>query len=94
MFQPEIPSLREELSDSRTLLKKGFGVKSRALGLERQIAADQGDAEANRARIESLRQQIAEAEAQIDNVRATQVETASEDLREVQIKARSSRRRC
>ncbi|PZV40530.1 hypothetical protein B5V02_00440 [Mesorhizobium kowhaii] len=84
--EQQTPSLQEELKDARTLLKKGFGVKSRALGLERQLAANKGDADANRARIESLRQQIAEAEAQIENVRATQVKTASEDLREAQIK--------
>ncbi|MGX5848280.1 HlyD family type I secretion periplasmic adaptor subunit [Mesorhizobium sp. PL10] len=82
----QIPSFQEELKDARSLLKKGFGVKSRALTLERQLAASEGDAAANRARIESLKQQIAEAEAQIENVRATQVKTASEDLRDVQTK--------
>ncbi|TPL10210.1 HlyD family type I secretion periplasmic adaptor subunit [Mesorhizobium sp. B2-4-14] len=82
----QIPSLREELDGAQILLKKGFGVKSRALGLERQIAASEGDAGANRARIESLRQQIAEADAQIENVKASQVKTASDDLRDVQTK--------
>lgn len=85
-IEQQLPSLREELEDARTLLKKGYGVKSRVLGLERQITANEGDAEGNRARIEGLRQQIAEAEAQIENLRASQVKTASEDLRAVQIK--------
>ncbi|WP_378926010.1 HlyD family type I secretion periplasmic adaptor subunit [Mesorhizobium kowhaii] len=82
----QIPSFQEELKDARSLLKKGFGLKSRALDLEQQLAASEGDAAANRARIESLKQQIAEAGAQIENVKATQVKTASEDLRDVQTK--------
>ncbi len=85
-IEQQMPSLQEELKDARTLFKDGYGVKSRAFGLERQIAAGKGEADANRARIDSLRQQIAEAEAQIENVRASQVKTASERLREVQTK--------
>ncbi|BCM21654.1 HlyD family type I secretion periplasmic adaptor subunit [Mesorhizobium sp. J8] len=85
-FEIQLPSLREELADARTLLKKGYGVKSRVLQLERQVIAAQGEADSNRGSIESLRQQIAEAEAQIDNGRLSYVKKAAEDLRDVQTK--------
>ncbi|TIV69959.1 MAG: HlyD family type I secretion periplasmic adaptor subunit [Mesorhizobium sp.] len=85
-FEIQLPSLREELADARTLLKKGYGVKSRVLQLERQIFAAQGEADANRASIGSLRQQVAEADAQIDNGRLSYIKKAAEDLRDVQTK--------
>jgi len=85
-YEIQLPSLREELADARTLLKKGYGIKSRVLQLERQIVAAQGEAAANRASIESLRQQVAEANAQIDNGRLSYIKKAAEDLRDIQTK--------
>jgi HlyD family secretion protein/epimerase transport system membrane fusion protein len=80
------PFLDEQLKDQKYLFAKGLSVKPKMLELERQIIAADGDIEANKGKILSLQEQIAEADVQIKGVRSTQAKAVSEELRDVQNK--------
>lgn len=82
----QLPKLEEELRDVRTLFSKGLGLKPRMLDLERRVMAAKGDALTGESKVESLKEQVRETEAQIESVRRKSARDISEELREVQTK--------
>jgi membrane fusion protein, type I secretion system len=82
----QIPLFQEQLNDQKFLLTKGLSLKPKMLELERQLMAAKGDIEANKGKILSLQEQIAEADVQIKGVQSTEAKAVSEELRQVQDK--------
>ncbi|QQO20312.1 HlyD family type I secretion periplasmic adaptor subunit [Bradyrhizobium diazoefficiens] len=83
-IEQQIPLFEEQLNDQKFLLTKGLSLKPKMLELERQLMAAKGEMGANKGKLQSLREQIGEAEAQIMSVRSTQAKAVSEELRKVQ----------
>jgi membrane fusion protein, type I secretion system len=80
----QIDLLSVELKDAASLLAKGFERKSRVLEIERREAGLRGDLAGNIGRIAALKEQIGEAELQIEGLVSTQAKEVSEELRHVQ----------
>jgi membrane fusion protein, type I secretion system len=76
----QIDLLSVELKDAASLLAKGFERKSRVLEIERREAGLRGDLAGNIGRIAALKEQIGEAELQIEGL----VSTQAKELRHVQ----------
>ncbi|MBO6783234.1 MAG: HlyD family type I secretion periplasmic adaptor subunit [Alphaproteobacteria bacterium] len=76
--------IRDELSGLQTLFDKGLVPKSRLLALQRREAEIEGERGQNRAAIARARQNIAEAEIRILEVRTEQVNEVVAELREVE----------
>jgi HlyD family type I secretion membrane fusion protein len=80
----QIDLMSVELKDAASLLAKGFERKSRVLEIERREAGLRGDLAGNIGRIAALKEQIGEAELQIEGLVSTQAKEVSEELRHVQ----------
>jgi membrane fusion protein, type I secretion system len=76
----QIDLLSVELKDAASLLAKGFERKSRVLEIERREAGLRGDLAGNIGCIAALKEQIGEAELQIEGL----VSTQAKELRHVQ----------
>ena len=85
-LEAQKPSLDEELADSRTMLAKGYGLKPKVLALERQVEAMKGESANDKGKIFSLREQVAEADAQILSILATLAKQVAEERQEVNSK--------
>ena len=80
----QIELMNVELTDATSLLAKGYERKSRVFEIERRAAALKGDLAGNRGRIAALKEQIGEAELQIEGLMSAHAKEVSEDLRSVQ----------
>ena len=85
-LEAQLPLLAEELKDARTMLEKGYGLKPRVLGLERQVEAMKGDIASDRGKTASLLEQVSEADAQILTLTSAQSKQVAEEMQEVQAK--------
>src|SRR5262249_43316418 len=73
-----------ELKDAAALLAKGYERKSRVLEIEGREASLKGDLAGNLGRIAALKDQIGEAELQIEGLMSAHAKEVSEELRNVQ----------
>jgi HlyD family type I secretion membrane fusion protein len=80
----QIELMEVELKDAASLLAKGYERKSRVLEIERGVAGLKGDLAGNVGRIAALKEQIGEAELQIEGAMSTHAKEVSEELRNVQ----------
>ncbi|MDB5643891.1 MAG: hypothetical protein JWN07_3208, partial [Hyphomicrobiales bacterium] len=85
-LEAQLPMLAEELKDARMMLEKGYGLKPRVLGLERQVEAMKGDIASDRGKTASLQEQVSEADAQILTLTSAQAKQVVEEMQEVQSK--------
>jgi HlyD family type I secretion membrane fusion protein len=85
-LEAQLPLLAEELKDARLMLEKGYGLKPRVLGLERQVEAMKGDIASDRGKTSSLLEQVSEADAQILTLLSAQSKQVAEEMQEVQSK--------
>lgn len=85
-LEAQLPLLAEELKDAQLMLAKGYGLKPRALGLERQLEGMKGEIAADRGKTASLREQVLEADAQILTITSAQSKQVAEEMQEVQSK--------
>jgi multidrug efflux pump subunit AcrA (membrane-fusion protein) len=72
--QKQLPNIEEQLSDMRSLYKKGYARKPQLLELELQATKLKGDIAANESRLDGLYEQKRKAEAKVgrENVTAPQ----------------------
>lgn len=77
--------IKGEVADLQTLFDKGLTPKSRLLSLQRRAAEIEGERGQNRAAIARARQNIAEAEIRIVELRTEQVNEVVAELRDVEI---------
>lgn len=80
------PLLEEELKDARNLFGKGYGLKPRVLGLERQVESMRGEIATITGKLASLQEQAREVDAQILSLTSTEAKRVSEELQDVQTK--------
>jgi HlyD family secretion protein/epimerase transport system membrane fusion protein len=80
----QIELLDVQFKDAASLLAKGFERKSRVLEIEGREAALKGDLAGNVGRIAALKEEIGEAELQIEGLISARAKEVSEELRSVQ----------
>jgi membrane fusion protein, type I secretion system len=80
----QIDLMSVELKDAASLLAKGYERKSRVLEIERREVGLRGDLACNIGRIAALKEQIGEAELQIEGLMSAHAKETSEELRSVQ----------
>jgi HlyD family type I secretion membrane fusion protein len=85
-LEAQLPLLAEELNAARVMLEKGYGLKPRVLGLERQVEAMKGDIASDRGKTASLLEQVSEADAQILTLTSAQSKQVAEEMQDVQAK--------
>jgi HlyD family type I secretion membrane fusion protein len=85
-LEAQLPLLAEELKDARQMLEKGYGLKPRVLGLERQVEGMKGDIASDKGKTASLLEQVSEADAQILTLTSAQAKQVAEEMQEVQSK--------
>ena len=80
----QIELMNIELKDAASLLAKGYERKSRVFEIERRAAGLKGDLAGNLGRIAALKEQIGEAELQIEGLMSAHAKEVSEELRSVE----------
>ena len=80
------PLLEEELNDARSMLTKGYGLKPRVLGLERQLESIKGEIATDEGKIASLMEQLSEADAQVLTITSAHARSVAEEWQDVQAK--------
>ncbi|MDB5509329.1 MAG: hypothetical protein JWL93_1798 [Hyphomicrobiales bacterium] len=80
------PLLEEELNDARSMLSKGYGLKPRVLGLERQLESIKGEIATDEGKIASLNEQLSEADAQVLTITSAHARAVAEEWQDVQAK--------
>jgi HlyD family type I secretion membrane fusion protein len=85
-LQAQQPLLEEEMRDAKAMLTKGYGLKPRVLGLERQVEGIKGDVATDKSKISALMDQVAESDAQILTITSAQSRQLAEEMQDVQAK--------